>query len=323
MARNVFRLWFVSAFLMAFSFVVKAQEIRIESALVAVPTVVGDAKGRFIFGLNADAFKLFHDGEQEKISLFLTSDDPCKIALLLDTSKTTASVLKKIKKAAKRFLLQMRPRDMAMIVSFDSEVRILCRFSSDRHELEDAIDQAEPGGMHTRLRDAIFDVQNRFRSISGRKAMVLLTDGNDRGSAISAPELRDVVLSSGALIYSVFYNIDWRQLMKELFGSAPPKNKRMDSDWAEQERESAEYLREISELSAGRLYSSKVTELDRAFNQIANELHAQYLLCFYPDESKLDGNLHSLTVQVNVPGAVVRNRRNYRKIANDELRMTN
>jgi VWFA-related protein len=311
-AQKILALWFALLSLGAFQPAVEAQAIRVESALVAVPTIVSNARGQFISGLNADSFKLFQDGEEEKIALFLTSDDPCKIVLMLDTSKSTTAVLGKIKKAANRFLLQMRPQDMAMVVSFDSDVRILCRFSSSRNELNDAISRTKSSGSSTRLRDAIFDVENRLRSIAGRKAIVLLTDGDDHGSAVSMDELRNVVLSSGASIYSIFYHIDMEELMKELFGLPPLRTKESDPDWIEREKVAVKYLQEISELSAGRYYKSNVMEFDQAFKQISTELHAQYLLGFYPDEAKLDEKLHSLVVQVNTPGAVVRSRKNFR-----------
>jgi Ca-activated chloride channel homolog len=288
-----------------------SQVIRVDSALVSIPVVVRDPQGRYVPGLKADSFKLFNDGIPEKISLFLSSDEPFKIALLLDTSKSTTTAQRKIKKAAKRFLLQMRSNDMAMIVSFDSDIRILCPFSSDRRELEEGIDKAEAGGSNTRLRDAILDIQKRFRSISGRKAIVLLSDGDDHGSVVSASELRAAVLSSGILIYSVFYNIDLRELMKELFAVSLKRKKETYYDWAGRMGKAEQYLLEISELSSGRFYRSKVTELDNAFRQVSEELHSQYLIGFYPDESKLDGNPHSLVVKVNLQDAVVRNRHNY------------
>jgi Ca-activated chloride channel homolog len=302
---------FISAFRAAPAF----QVIRVESALVAVPVIVSNSQGRYIPGLKAESFSLFQDGMPEKISLFLATDDSFKIALLLDTSSSTTTVLRKIKQAAKRFLQQMRPNDLAMVVSFDSDIRILSSFSSDRWELEKAIDKAEAAGSGTKLRDAILNIQNRFRSISGRKAIVLLTDGDDHGSVATAVELRDSVLSSGTLIYSVFYNIELRELIRELFGVPLKKKQDTYPDWAARMQNAALYLQEISELSAGRFYKSKVTELDRAFRQISEELHSQYLIGFYPDQSKLDGSLHSLVVKVNLKDSIVRHRSNYRKIS--------
>jgi len=121
--------------------------------------------------------------------------------------------------------------------------------------------------------------------------------------------------------------VDPRQLMKELFGSsrlpkpaAGPRDGAQDP-WQQREEESAAFLERVSELSAGRFYKSDVTELDRAFNQISGDLRSQYLLGFYPDQSKLDGRMHSLDVRVTPPDAFVRNRRNYRAIPDPASRI--
>ena len=290
------------------------RHFQVESALVTVPVVVRDAQGRFVNGLPPGSFKLFEDGRQVPVSLFLTSEDPIQIALLIDTSRSATTVLKKIKKAAGQFLRQMRPRDLAMVASFDSDVHVLCPPSSDAREMKEAINQAKSGGSYTRMRDAIREiVQGRYRSITGRKAIILLTDGRDQGSRMSAKDLLNIVVSSNMPIYSIFYRVDPRELTKEMFGILPRFGGAGDS-WKQQENEAAEYLDKISDLSAGRLYASDIKDLDRVFRQISDELHSQYLLGFYPEKSKLDGSEHTLVVSVPVPDAVVRSRRGYRAV---------
>jgi VWFA-related protein len=263
-------------------------------------------------GLPSGSFKLFEDGRQVPVSLFLTSEDPIKIVLLIDTSRSTTTVLKKIKKAANLFLKQMRSRDLAMVASFDSEVQVLCPLSSDAQELKKSINRAKTGGSYTRMRDAIQEiVQRRFRGITGRKAVIVLTDGRDQGSRASAKDLLNGVASSNTPIYSIFYSVDPRELMKELFGVAPRRGG-SGALWREQEREAEQYLEGVSDLSAGRLYTSDIQDLDQVFRQISDELRSQYLLGFYPEKSKLDGAAHTLVVSVSVPDAVVRSRRSYR-----------
>ena len=312
---------------MAFQDKLDPQRLRVESALVTVPVIVSDFQGRFLPGLNADNFKLYQDGVPESVSLFLTSEDPIKIALLLDTSRSTAPVLDKIKKAAGRFLLQMRPKDLAMVVSFDSEIQALSPLTSDQRELSDAISKARPGGVGTKMRDALVEItQKKFRSLSGRKAVVLLTDGEDHGSEISMPDLLDTVAASSTLIYSVFYHVDVRQLMKGLMGASAraPKSLSGRKDglkdpWQQSEDQAVQFLEKVSELSAGRFYRSDVPELDKAFKQISDELRSQYLLGFYPDQSKLDGRIHTLEVQVAIPDTLVRSRRSYRSIRDSKF----
>ncbi len=297
-----------------------AGRIQIESALVLVPVLVSDARGRFIPVLSPGSFTLYQDGAPTPFSLFLTSDDPLRIALLLDTSRSAATILGKIKKAAQQFLLQLRPQDLAMVIGFDSEIRMLCPLSSDRKELEEGIRSAKIGGSRTRMRDAIVDVaERRFQTVSGRTAIVLLTDGQDHGSRVSATDLHDAVAASGTPIYSIFYTVDPRELMRELFGvssrlprSGTGRARGGEGSWEEDEERAALHLQQISDLSAGRFFRSTSGDFDGIFKRIAEELRSQYLLGFYPDKSKLDGVMHSLEVRVGLPGAMVRSRRSYR-----------
>jgi Ca-activated chloride channel family protein len=290
------------------------QMIRVESALVTVPVIANNAKGRFLTGLTPGDFKLLEDGVPVPISLFLTSEDPVKIALLIDTSQSTATVLRSIQKAAEQFLLQLRPQDLALVIGFDSEIRVLCPLTSDPSRLKEGIKKARSSGSRTRMRDTVLEIaQKRFRSLTGRKAIILLTDGQDKGSRISADDLLNTVAASNTLIYSVFYKVDPRELMEELFGVESRSRRNFDL-WEEHEKKAVQYLTQISELSAGRVYTSEVKELDRAFKQISDELRSQYLLGFYPDSSKLDGALHAIEVNVAVPDAIIRSRRSYRSM---------
>ncbi|HYK92403.1 MAG TPA: VWA domain-containing protein [Acidobacteriota bacterium] len=294
--------------------------IRVESALVNVPVIVSDDKGRYIPGLRGGDFELFQDEVPQTIALFAASEEPIRIGLLLDTSKSTITVLNRIKKAAEAFILQLRPQDQAFVASFDSDIRYLSPFSSDRRELGAAVRSARIAEYTgTKMRDAILEVmQRKFRPAQGRKAIILLTDGQDYGSSVSPPDLLRAVAASNTVIYSIHYNVDPRAVMKKLFGvhSRLPAYKSGGrrgpyAVWSEREDEAAAYLDELSELSAGRFFRSDVTDLTHAFAQVAEELRHQYLLGFYPDQSKLDGKSHSLRVEVSLPDARVRARRSY------------
>ncbi len=317
----------VLSLLLGCSVLVRAQQvpstsaIHVESALVSVPVIVSDSRGRYMPGLRGADFKLFQDDAPQPIELFTTSEEPMRIGLLLDTSKSTITVLNKIKRAARDFFLQMRPQDQAFVASFDSDIRYLCPFSSDRRELEAAVKDARVADYTgTKMRDAILGaMQRKFRSAPGRKAIVLLTDGQDYGSAVSPSELLDAVSASNTVIYAIHYSVDPRAVMKKLFGVhsrlppyKPGSRRGPYAVWDEREDKAAAYLKELSDLSAGRFFRSDVTDLKQTFAQVADELRYQYLLGFYPDKSKLDGNLHSLRVEVSISDAVVRARRSYR-----------
>jgi Ca-activated chloride channel family protein len=295
--------------------------IRVESALVGVPVIVTDERGRYVPGLTGADFRLFQDDAAQPFSFFAASDEPIRIGLLLDTSKSTITVLNRIKKAARNFVREMRPQDQAFVVSFDAEIKYLSPFSSDRLELEAAVRSAAVGEYTgTRMRDAILEVvQRKFRSSLGRKAIVLLTDGQDFGSEVSPPDLLNVVAASNTVIYSIHYSVDPREVMKRLLGvqsrlpaHRPGSRSGPYASWDERENQAAAYLKELSDLSAGNFFPSDVTDLKETFARVTSELRHQYLLGFYPEKAKLDGTVHTLRVEVSIPGARVRARRSYR-----------
>ena len=300
------------------------QPFRIETALVSVPVVVSDEKGRFVPGLKPEDFKLYQDDLEQPVSLFVTSDRPINIALMLDTSKSTVAVLGRIRKAAASFLSQLRPQDKAIVISFDSEIQALSPLTSNLTRLKAAIESTQVAYYEgTKLRDALVDVVGRrFRYLDERKAIILLTDGDDIGSQASLADLLDTVADSGTVIYSVHYSIDPREMMKKLFGvssrlpreEAGKQTASADSTGGTtgSRTEGLQFLTALSELSTGRVFPSDVARLKGTFQEVAEELRLQYLLGFYPDKAKHDGLVHELKVVVDRPDTIVRSRRFYR-----------
>src|SRR4051794_20772626 len=167
------------------------EPIKVSTELVSVPVVVTDKDGRYTPDLVRADFEIFQDGVKQPIEFFAASEEPLTVALLIDTSHSTRPVLDDIKGAAKSFIKLLRPTDRAMIVSFDYETHILCPLTSDQEQLKKAIKHAEiPDPIGTTLRDAILDtVFTSFKGITGRKALIVLTDGRDGGSHINAHDL--------------------------------------------------------------------------------------------------------------------------------------
>jgi Ca-activated chloride channel family protein len=291
-----------------------SQEIRVQTTLVTVPVIATDARGRHIAGLETENFNLFEDGVTQKIAFFAASEEPIHVALLLDASKSTAPVLGKIKKAAADFLSHLRPRDQAMVVSFGFEVRVLSRLKNDRRQLEEAVRGAEISAYaDTRLRDAVFEVMHRgLAAVQGRKAIVLLSDGQDVGSKISESDLLEAAASSDTVVYPVHYQVDPRELMKKLFGISTRTPSGGFKTWRDYEKQGKEFLQRLADNSAGRLFSSEIDDLKDTFGLITQELSHQYSLGFYPDSSKLDGGLRTLRVEVTRPDTIIRARRSYR-----------
>jgi VWFA-related protein len=304
--------------------------IKVQTTLVSVPVIVSDRAGRYISGLKIESFKLFQDRVEQRIAIFDAAEEPLNIALLLDTSRSTAQVLDDIRKDAGNFLKELRPQDRALVMSFDYDVHLLCSLTSDRRALERAIKDATIGErVGTALRDAVAEVIDRqFKRVDGRKAIILLTDGKDFGSGISEDDLFDEATESGAMIYSVFFETGFQRQawndsspfprrgrggMGRRFPPVdrPRGNERRRERVEMRNEEARTFLTKLSDVSAGRFYSSEVSDLKKTFKLIAEELRHQYRLGFYPDVAKADGQRHTLRVEVNAADAVVRSRRSY------------
>lgn len=296
--------------------------IRIESTLVSIPVTVSDRNGRYLSGLKAADFALYSDGVKQPIAFFSAEQEAFHVALLLDTSRSTQKVLDDIKQHAKNFLRQLRPQDRALIVSFDYDVHKLSALTADRKKLERAIDSARIGEyVGTTLRDAVYEVVSReFKTVTGRKAIILLSDGKDHGSRVSIEELLDTAEESDTMIYSIFYTTGFgnprlqRELPRRrrfpLAGEARQFPDRRERRRMVNER-AVEFLEELSEVSAGRFYENELTDLQQTFAMIADELRHQYRLGFYPDGERGKGISHRLRVTVSRSEAVVRARRSY------------
>jgi VWFA-related protein len=303
--------------------------VKLKATLVNVPVIVSDRDGRYISGLRAADFTLYSDHVKQNVAVFEATEEPLNVALLLDTSLSTHRVLDDIKEAAISFIKRLRPKDRALIVSFDYDVHVLSKLTSDHKALEQAIKSAYIGDYAgTVLHDAVVKTTDELlRSVQGRKAIVLLTDGKDHGSAVSEDTSLESAQESGAMIYSISYQTGfgqkfggrrggngggggWRRSGLDFPRRRPNMERRRER--AERNNEAAtEYLSQLSDVSAGRFYKSEVTDLKKTFDQIADELRYQYRLGFYGSSDPSDTAVHRLTVQVARADAVVRARHTY------------
>lgn len=318
------------------------ETIRIDTTLVTIPVSVIDRDGKFIPHLTKRDFRLFEDGVEQEVADFASVEAPFNVVLLLDTSRNTRFRIEDIQQAAIAFVEELHPQDRVMVVSFDSDVYIDSEFTSDRNQLRRAIYGTRTGGS-TRLYDAVdLVITERLRRVSGRRAVVLFTDGVDTDSRLaSARSTIDRVEESGVLVYPIEYNTEgsvadpvWRRRRNDppimwpgprfprFPGGGRGRRWPLDSmmnyqgprgtspaDYAR----AAQYLRDLAERSGARLYHAEtLSNLSQAFSQIAEELRHQYTLSYYPTNTRRDGSYRRVKVQTTQPGLIVRARDGYR-----------
>ncbi len=154
------------------------ETVKTDTNLVTVPVIAVTREGDYVPDLRQEEFSIAEDGEQQQIAFFATVSAPFRVVLLLDTSASTEQRLSSIKRAAAVFVEQLQSGDRVKVISFDNELRELCDFTNDRALLRNAIYKTV-SGKGTRLYDAFELALASIKTIQGRKAVVLFTDGVD------------------------------------------------------------------------------------------------------------------------------------------------
>jgi VWFA-related protein len=326
---------------------VEGDVVRVDTSLVTVPVSVMDRDGRYVPNLGRNSFRIFDDNVEQKIAYFATVDKPFTVALVIDTSRSTHFRLEDIQDAAIAFVQQLQPADRVMVVSFDDHIRVLSEPTNDRDELAKAIRRTRTGGS-TRLYDAMdFVINKRLNHITGRKAVVLFTDGVDTTSHNASYEstVRDAE-ELDALIYTVEYdtfgdiNHDRGQQQGPfprnrggiILGMPFPRGSipgtgtgggggggggwpgggggggSSRADYARADQ----YLHELPQKTGARFYNANTLEnVAQAFAQVAEELRRQYSLGYYPTPLGVAGQRRQIKVRVTEPNLVVVARDSY------------
>jgi Ca-activated chloride channel family protein len=269
---------------------------RVDVELVTVPVIARTAQGRYVPDLTEGDFHVFENDIEQKVDRVVPEDAPFDVALLLDLSNSTRFQHEDIRNAALAFVEALRPADRVMIVSFSSSIDLDSELTGDRNQLRRVITHTHVVGK-TRLCDAVdLVITERLSRLQGRKAIVLFTDGIDTQSWMaSAAGSLARVQESDVLVYVIRYDTKPPDVSRQAIARA------------------AEYLRDLSDYSGGRLFiASTIRSLRGAFAQIADEWRHQYALCYYPREQTADGSLRVLRVTVDRPDVRIRARTGYR-----------
>ena len=324
--------------------------IRLDTDLVSIDVKVMDRTGnRNIGGLKAADFVVYEDGVRQKISSFSEENVPFNLVLLLDTSGSTRGDISLMRRAARRFLDELRPQDRVAVVQFNKQVELLEDLTSDRAKIEEALEMLKPG-TGTSFYDALLLVIDEvFKETTGRKAIVALTDGVDSFGFTTFDQILPKLEAGGVGAYfleleteqfteagmmrdckeSDHFEFSSKQLKKYakeyVKGGSEPglhrhcligRMERMQINRRLYESARRE-LREMAETTGGRVLPVKSLEqLEPAYAQIAAELRTQYSLAYYPSNERRDGKWRKLKVEVKRQGLAGHTRPGYRAPTN-------
>lgn len=327
--------------------------IKMDTAMVTIPASVIDRDGRFVPFMKKSDFQIYEDGVEQNIEFLDSVATPFNVVLMIDTSNSTAFRHEDIQHAALEFVEQLRRDDKVMVVTFDENFEVWCDFTSSRPEIRNAIYRTKRGGS-TKIYDAVdLVVSDALSKVEGRKAIVLFSDGVDTSSRYSsARRSLESVEESGALVYSIYYDTEGQYSNGTIINGGPgglppimtprwPQPRRrpgsrwpfgqfitfqFPSQWPQGRvprggsRDDAlrgrQYMQDLADHSGGRLYQAdSLSNLSRAFEQIAEELRHQYAISYYPTNIARDGSYRRIKVRLNPngnAGLIVRARDGYR-----------
>lgn len=297
--------------------------IKVVTNLVVIPSQISDRRGKPVRDLQKEEFKIFENGIEQEIAYFNADEQPFTVALVLDMSYSSVFKLAEIQAAALAFINQLHANDKVLVVSFDEKVRILCEATDNRKALRLAIEGAKIASGTSLYAAMDLVLTEKMRRISGRKAVVLLSDNVDTSSTKQTfSGILQKTSESEVLIYPIQYDTydDVQKSRKETAQIFYDENDRPytiekpreKGERAEDYRRAKEFAQQMAESSGGSVFRvSTPANLNNAFSRIAAELRQIYSIGYYPLEERKNGVHYAINVRVYRPDLTVRARNGY------------
>jgi len=345
--------------------------LKVQAREVLLPVVVEDKHGALVTNLTAKDFTLTEDGRPQVIKSFTSQSNlPFRLGLLVDTSHSVSSALDAERKAAGKFIDLMLPADAkagvqgdeAFLIHFDREVELLEDFTNSRDKLHHELDGMGPTsrernnqgpetsgddrggnggyGQHgggrfgsgTQLYDAIYLASDELmRPKSGRKALIVFSDGADHGSKETLNDAIDAADRANLQVFTIYFKGE-----EERSNSGFPGNgghhggmgggypgggggHRGGNPKSEAGVDGKKIMQQIASRTGGQFFEAKKKDnLDDIYNQIAASLRQQYLLTYTPDKVDTDGEFHKIVLKTDKTDLNVITREGYYAPAPDK-----
>jgi VWFA-related protein len=296
----------------------RAPTIKVDVDVVSVLCTVKDRKGKLITTLDKKDFEVFEDGQPQQIRYFARESSlPLTIGLLVDTSVSQGRLVPAEREASEVFFRRvLAAKDLAFLISFDTSVDLLQDFTNNQGLLRRGLDELRvntsgpppsripvpPGPFPQRPRgtllyDAVYlAATEKLSAEVGRKAIVLITDGEDQGSKMKLEAAVEAAQKADAMTYGILF------FDRGFYG---PFGYSGDS-----------VLKKMAEETGGRVVRvSRDKDLAAAFDEISRELRSQYSLGYTPTNAKRDGRFRQLKIRTVESDLRVQARKGYYAIA--------
>lgn len=285
--------------------------IKIDVDLVNVLFSIREKKGAYISTLSKDDFTILEDGKPQEIKFFARETDlPLTIGLLVDVSKSQEALIEDERQASYRFFSRvLRAKDMAFLISFGVDSELLQDLTNSAPLLKQGLSGLRlnagaysPTGSPvplaqrgTVLYEAIYLAANdRLKNEVGRKAIVVITDGNDVGSRIKMDKAIEEAQRSDVIIYSILYEDP--RYTSGYYGGTSGEGP----------------LKKMSEETGGRMFRvDRRYGLEQIYDEIQQELRSQYAIGYTPTNTARDGSFRKVEIRARNKDLKVQTRRGY------------
>ena len=285
--------------------------VKIPVRRVRLPITVTDKKGQFVPGLTKEDFLILEDKIPQTIETF--SDDlslttPLYIAVLMDTSPSTAGKLKFQQESAMNFIHTIvKPRkDRVLFATFDDEISLRQDFTDRLDLLDKAVYGVKKMGTQTALFDAIWQFcDEKMRTVPGRRVLLVVSDGADTYSRADIRDAIDIAQRTETTIFAISTKAGFLATVPGV--EAGQVSDKKDKD-----------LQTLSEETGGMaFFTGDMLSLERSFSRISKELRAQYLVTYNPTNKDYDGKFRKIDVTLaeRRGDLKVRTKRGYKAIA--------
>jgi Ca-activated chloride channel family protein len=264
---------------------------RIESKLVNLWVNVTDRNGALVGGLKKDDFKIFEDSRPQEIAIFeRQSEQPLKLVLAIDTSESTFKDRALEGQAGKKFVhALMRQQDEMSLFQFATNVTQLVPFTNSVKQLDHGLASLRSGEA-TAMYEAIYLGSNELKKKDGRKVLVLVSDGGDTVNSTTYGQALEAALRAEVMIYSIIDVPIAASAGRDLGGEHA--------------------MITLAEQTGGKSFYVEGGNLDKAFEQVSDDLRTQYLIAYYPHNQAPGVNFHRVVVTVPRAAAEAFNIRN-------------
>ncbi|HWQ54060.1 MAG TPA: VWA domain-containing protein [Bryobacteraceae bacterium] len=259
--------------------------VRAEVDLVVVPVMVTDRQGKTVTGLAMSAFTVFEQGTLQQVASLNTEDAPCSIGIVLDTSGSMKGVAARVRRSIRAFLDTLHPDDEVSLLTVSDRPRLRLDFTSEISRADSGLLFSKFAGSTPLVDSVRFALQHMRHASHGRRALLIVSDGQDNSSRFSKRELMELAIETDVQIYSIG------------IAETPMSKQQSAQNWR-----GITLLEDLSQATGG-LHSvvRGFVDLEPTAARFGRAMHDQYVITYYSPKHPDEGKWRKLEVKVIDP----------------------